>query len=150
MTLYRCPCDLGYTNISLFVNHMWDQHPTYQILPLRQWGTYMVKEFVIAGNYGEFTWFCNQQKKPPNQYVYLTQPAQIRATTRPIVYHVGTWYQLPIDILEEISNLINQYQGTKAYVMEDGGIRFDVQTETKAALEYKGVPIKFDEDQDKL
>ena len=93
-----------------------------------------MKDYVIAGDYKQFRWFCNQRKEAPNKYIYLTQSAQIRGVSFPIVYYVGTWYELPIDTLDEINRLILQSKGKIAYVMEDGGIKWAVETGGKAAL----------------
>ena len=55
-----------------------------------------MKDFVLAGNYGEFRYACEHSQVNHRDFTYLTDIHQLRGTLQPRIYLVEQYYKNPI------------------------------------------------------
>ena len=73
-----------------------------------------MKNFVIAGNYQQYTDFVRKQVSlttasyKPTDFVCVTGPESLRGYSNPHGWFVGTWRQRP-DIKDIMESIVTQY-----------------------------------------
>ena len=70
-------------------------------------------KFVVAGNFQEYTDYINRKEYNPREYVYVSDPMQLRGRTEIEGFYIGSYESRPdIDQIKETIAFIKAWSGS--------------------------------------